>query len=259
MEIMKKLALHANARVFTPEYRLAPEDKFPTGFDDCYGVVLQVLSDTKQYGVASENYALVGDSAGGQIAIAVSYRLAQHGQTGAKLIAPIYPVTGNHILDFTPGQIKNSRHPIVGTRTVAQCNLAMLQYDVDREDYISILMDPYLLDRAWANEYAGYCNKYLPDYHENYKPIAIKEESTRHDLSADQKSFLQDYRNYMRDYRSSCVKMTDEYLEAYLEYGPSHHLYITAGHDILRDEAIVLYRRLQDLNKIEDTKFEHLD
>ena len=42
--------------------------------------------------------------------------------------------------------------------------------------------------------------------------------------------------------------MTDEYLERYLRHAPKHHFYATAENDIFRDEGLIMYHRLADLN-----------
>jgi acetyl esterase len=62
------LALHSNARVLVPDYRLAPEHPAPAAIDD----VLAVLADLDAVVPAGTKLVLSGDSAGANIALAAA-------------------------------------------------------------------------------------------------------------------------------------------------------------------------------------------
>ena len=263
-----KLAEKTNCRVFAPDYRLSPENKFPESFDDSYAVTLQVLADPKYWNIEGDNFALIGDESGGQIAISVSMRLVMDSMDNARLLAPIYPVTGSHLFNFTESQVRNGGH--FQQEFFENSIFAGLQYDLRNEEELVHLRDlmknPIIMDKEWAEEYSGYANKYLPKYYPrgsvvrpNYQPISLensihsesdsyKRFSNYKKLSISEKKFINDYRNFMRDYRFGNVKMTDEYLERYLRHAPKHHFYATAENDIFRDEGLIMYHRLADLN-----------
>ena len=79
--------------------------------------------------------------------------------------------------------------------------------------------------------YISYCNKYLAQYYDNYESIQPgPEKLAKDEITDEQKAFMRDYRRYMRDYRSSPVKMTDKYLSTYLKYGPRRHFYTLTEH-----------------------------
>ncbi|XP_067669181.1 arylacetamide deacetylase-like [Haliotis asinina] len=59
------------------EYPLAPEHPFPTPFETCLTAILHVLSQAESYGLDAERVAVAGDSAGGNLAAAVSLKLAE--------------------------------------------------------------------------------------------------------------------------------------------------------------------------------------
>ena len=61
-----RLAHHCKARVFLPEYRLAPEHPYPAALDDAKKIYQSLLS---QHG--PENLFLFGDSAGGGLALSL--------------------------------------------------------------------------------------------------------------------------------------------------------------------------------------------
>jgi acetyl esterase/lipase len=63
------VALAAHARVHAIDYRLAPEHHFPTAFDDCLAAYRWTVQDG---GADPQTVAVLGDSAGGNLAVAVT-------------------------------------------------------------------------------------------------------------------------------------------------------------------------------------------
>lgn len=61
------------ARALLPDYRLAPEHPFPAAPDDCHAVYRWLLN----HGCPAGSIALVGDSAGGCLALVTLHRLRQ--------------------------------------------------------------------------------------------------------------------------------------------------------------------------------------
>ena len=57
-------------------YRQAPDFIYPTQFNDCYNVAIGVLNTGATYGVDVSRVGIIGDSAGGNLAAAVSHYLA---------------------------------------------------------------------------------------------------------------------------------------------------------------------------------------
>jgi len=63
------VALAANATVHAVDYRLAPEFPFPAGYDDCVSAYTYLVGDG---GVDPRSLSVLGDSAGGNLALAVT-------------------------------------------------------------------------------------------------------------------------------------------------------------------------------------------
>ena len=81
-------------RVASVDYRLAPEHPFPAGLEDCYGTARRLLEDPRRAGLTdAEKIVLVGDSAGGNLAAAVSLLLREQGHRVPSRQILLYPVT----------------------------------------------------------------------------------------------------------------------------------------------------------------------
>ena len=74
--ITATLARLLKARVFGLDYRLAPEHDFPAGVDDALAGYRWLLST----GIDSQSIAVVGDSAGGGMTLALALRLRDAGE-----------------------------------------------------------------------------------------------------------------------------------------------------------------------------------
>lgn len=85
------IAQLADAVVFNVEYSLAPEKKYPNGFLDCCAAVRHVWENAEEYGVDRTKIAVGGDSAGGNLAAAVSLWDRDLGMHRVALQVLIYP------------------------------------------------------------------------------------------------------------------------------------------------------------------------
>jgi acetyl esterase/lipase len=67
-----RLAQELGAVIVSVEYRLAPEDPFPAGLEDCYAALVWLHGDADRMGVDTTRVAVCGSSAGGGLAAALS-------------------------------------------------------------------------------------------------------------------------------------------------------------------------------------------
>jgi len=70
------IALACNLRTLMPDYRLAPENPYPVGLNDCVGAYRWLLSQ----GISSHRIVIAGDSMGGYFTIVVLLKLRDTGQ-----------------------------------------------------------------------------------------------------------------------------------------------------------------------------------
>ncbi|HEX9834781.1 MAG TPA: alpha/beta hydrolase, partial [Mycobacterium sp.] len=74
-----RLARDLGAVVVSPGYRLAPENPFPAGLDDCMAVLRWMREHAGELGIDSDRIAVIGASAGGGMAAAVAQRSHDEG------------------------------------------------------------------------------------------------------------------------------------------------------------------------------------
>ena len=96
----RHLCLGSRNIVVSVDYRLAPEAKFPEPFDDCYAATLWASEHAEELGGVSGVVSVGGDSAGGNLAAAVSIRAAETGDVRVSHQLLVYPVTD---ADFDTG------------------------------------------------------------------------------------------------------------------------------------------------------------
>ena len=93
--ICARLANATGQYVVAVEYRLAPEDKFPAGLEDCYAVAKAVYSGDFMLNIRPENITLIGDSAGGNLCAALSLMARDRGEFMPNRQILIYPAVNN--------------------------------------------------------------------------------------------------------------------------------------------------------------------
>lgn len=93
-EFCDALAATGDMMVLAVDYRLAPENPFPDGLNDCIGSVEYAFSHAKEWGSSSELISVGGDSAGGNLALATAMDFTHREDVKIKLrsVALIYPV-----------------------------------------------------------------------------------------------------------------------------------------------------------------------
>jgi acetyl esterase/lipase len=88
--VARALANASGAMVVVAGYRLAPEHPFPAAIDDCYAATRWVAEHADEIGADPSRVAVGGDSAGGNLAAAVSLRARADGPAlvGQLLVYP---------------------------------------------------------------------------------------------------------------------------------------------------------------------------
>ncbi|MFN3384091.1 MAG: alpha/beta hydrolase [Archaeoglobaceae archaeon] len=90
--VCRRIARIANATVVSVDYRLAPEHKFPSAVVDAYDALKWVVDNANDLEIDADKIAVVGDSAGGNLATVVSLIARDEGENFIKKQILVYPV-----------------------------------------------------------------------------------------------------------------------------------------------------------------------
>jgi acetyl esterase len=90
--VARELSAAAQIAVVSVDYSLSPEAKFPRALNECVDVVRYVAQHGGTWGLDTSQLLLSGDSAGGNLALAVAIQLRDHGGPALKGLVLAYPV-----------------------------------------------------------------------------------------------------------------------------------------------------------------------
>ncbi len=88
--------------VVSVDYQLAPEHPFPAAPEDCYAAAREIFLHGGLLDTKPEEIVLIGDSAGGNLAAAVSLMARDRGEFFPARQILIYPAVGNDYSDSSP-------------------------------------------------------------------------------------------------------------------------------------------------------------
>jgi acetyl esterase len=154
--VARQLAKSCRAVVVSVEYRLAPENPYPAGLDDCELVTRWALAEAAGLGVSTSSVFIGGESAGGNLAAAVALRLRDAGG----------PIPAGQILIY-PGLAGRTLHPSMQifdglVISLAACRSFWSAYsggrDLDQDPYAVPLAAPDLSGLPPALVLLGGCD-----------------------------------------------------------------------------------------------------
>ena len=96
------MAMMTGFVVASVDYRLAPEHPFPAAPEDCYAVARELFLHPRLLAADPSDIVLVGDSAGGNLAAAVSLMARDRGEFLPRRQVLIYPALGNDHSENSP-------------------------------------------------------------------------------------------------------------------------------------------------------------
>ena len=196
--------------ILSPDYRLAPEHRFPAAIDDCYDSVNYVHENAETLQVSK--IIVTGDSAGGHLSITTALRIVNTGRVELAGVLPIYPVTQLVSVDL-PSYEKSdsyllSRYQMAGFYS---------SYLVGSDKMIEPIM-------------SGNLTKYVVSKEPSLEKYFGSPEPLDSDITLDFDPF---------NFGISPLLASDALLEKY----PSSIIYV-AEHDVLHDDGVLFHQRL---------------
>ena len=128
----RAIAKGAKAVVVSVEYRHAPEAKFPAQQDDAFAAYRWALANAKSFGGDPSKVALLGESAGGNLATNVAVA-ARDGNVEKPLrVVAVYPMAGTNL--DTPSYKDNTSTKPLNKDMMAWFYDQTVRIDADRSD-----------------------------------------------------------------------------------------------------------------------------
>ncbi|XP_033832965.1 arylacetamide deacetylase [Periophthalmus magnuspinnatus] len=233
--LARKIVKELNAVVLSVDYRLAPPHHFPEPYEDVYRVVKRFLQKEvlAQYSVHPGRVAVSGDSAGGNLAAAVTQQLLNdpEQQVNFKAQGLLYPVM--QALDLnTPSYQQNQDMPLLPRTLMVRF---WSEYFTSDKKLFSAMM-ANLHNSPESSTLLKFVNwsAFLPErYHKQYNysaPVVMQEKS---------KALDRQWR-WIGDPRASPLLVPDSALHAL----PKTYV-LTCEFDVLRDDGVMYVTRLR--------------
>lgn len=92
-QLAKDYAAQWSCKVVYADYRLAPKHPYPVPVEDCFSTYRWAIEHSDMLGIIPEKIVICGDSAGGNLAAAVTFMARDRGLQMPKGAMLIYPVT----------------------------------------------------------------------------------------------------------------------------------------------------------------------
>lgn len=143
--VCANMANKTNHIVISVDYRLAPENPFPAGLEDCYYVTKEIFSNPEILKCKQEDITLIGDSAGGNLAAVVSLMAKDRGEFLPSKQILIYPATNYDHSENSPySSVKENGADYIMTSKRIQDYMDL--YIQNEEDRLSPYVAPILAE-----------------------------------------------------------------------------------------------------------------
>ena len=109
--VASRVAARAGVVVVSPVYRLAPEHPYPAAADDAWTTLTWVAEHAAELGTDPDRIAVMGDSAGGNLAAVTAMRARDEGAPAVRAQVLIYPAV--EMYDKYPSEIRLADAPVL--------------------------------------------------------------------------------------------------------------------------------------------------
>jgi acetyl esterase len=105
----RAMAAKTRAIFVSADYAMAPEHKFPAAHDDAFAAYRWVLDNAASFGGDPARLALMGESAGGNLAVNVAIHARDHGLPAPRAQILVYPLASTNLLQASDLQNANAK------------------------------------------------------------------------------------------------------------------------------------------------------
>lgn len=165
-QMCEVLVQNLDCIVLNVDYRLCPEAHYPQPFDDCWCATKWAFDHAAELGGDPHKLAVGGDSAGGNLAAAITLRDREEKAGMVKLQVLLYPavnISGRHT-EFYHG-VDNTKYQRSARHTkVLDCMFAMMGGMMGGDGQENIMDDVYLQGNLPVDSI--YASPLLDDFHD---------------------------------------------------------------------------------------------
>lgn len=139
-----RLSKETNRIVLLIDYRLAPENPFPAGFDDCFDITYLVVKNIKNLNLKTKDICLMGDSAGANLVAAIAHRSRDERKFKISKMILLYPTLQNDYSLKTPYKsvIQNGYDYMLTRKVLKEYTMMYVSTEDDLYDpYCAPLLD----------------------------------------------------------------------------------------------------------------------
>jgi acetyl esterase len=134
-EVVRPICMESGYKVISVDYRLAPEHPFPAALEDCYNATKWATEHKDELKWDGKTLAVAGDSAGGNLAAAVSLMARNKKEFTITKQVLYYPSLDLDFSEFRyQSQIENAKGYFVESEDLAEHNSFYLLGDVDTDN-----------------------------------------------------------------------------------------------------------------------------
>ncbi len=151
-QMCKLLVQNYDCLAFNVDYRLCPENHYPQPLDDCFYATLWARDHAAEYGGNPDRMAVSGDSAGGNLAAAVTLRDREEGTGMVKARVLFYPavnIAGDHTefyhgVDVTKYHRSKKHGKVLDAILKMMTGMSSATDGAEEESQMNMLNDVYL-------------------------------------------------------------------------------------------------------------------
>src|SRR3954451_1803195 len=131
-EVVRPICMESGYKVISVDYRLAPEHPFPAALEDCYNATKWATEHKDELKWDGKTLAVAGDSAGGNLAAAVSLMARNKKEFTITKQVLYYPSLDLDVSEFRyPSLVENGKGYFIESDQLAEYNSFYLLGNVD--------------------------------------------------------------------------------------------------------------------------------
>lgn len=137
--------LSTDAVIFSVDYALAPERPYPAALDDCFYAYCWALENAERLGTRAKRVLLCGDSAGGNLAVAVALKARTHGIRAVDGICLGYPALYVNVA-WSPSRLLSFFDPLLPLSILDVCLRSYIPEGASEEPHRNPFISPLVAD-----------------------------------------------------------------------------------------------------------------